>query len=182
MRRREMFRAIREASRTAARREAFRIAHLTMQASHLHLIVEAEDKEALARGMQGFKVSAARHVNKALGDGARRRCGRVFADRYHLVVITSPTQMRNVLSYCLNNWRHHGEWRTAPGWLVDPYSTAYAFRGWRELEALWPPGSYDWLVAREPRSWLLRDGWRRGCGGDPREAAISVYEVPGEPG
>lgn len=176
MRRREMFRAIREASRTAAKREAFRIVHLTIQGTHLHLLVEAEDKGALARGMQSFKVSAARHVNKALGDEDGRRRGRVFADRYHLVVITSPTQMRHTLAYVLNNWRHHHDERAAPGWLVDPYSTAYAFRGWREEGTrLWPAGEYDWLVAREPRSWLLRDGWRRARSG----AAISVYEVPG---
>lgn len=177
-----MFRAIRAASKTAAKRSAFRIVHLTIQGSHLHMIVEADDNQALARGMQGFQVSAARHVNQALSGDARRR-GRVFADRYHLVVITSPTQMRNVLSYCLNNWRHHEDPSTAPGWLVDPYSTAYAFRGWRELAhgtRLWPPGTYDWLVAREPRSWLLQDGWRRGCGTAPRDAAISVYEVPGQ--
>jgi REP element-mobilizing transposase RayT len=182
MRRPAMFRAIRAASRTAAKRETFRIVHLTIQRTHLHLIVEAEDNEALARGMQGFKVSVARHVNRAMGDERGRRRGRVFADRYHLVVISSPTQMRRVLSYVLNNWRHHDDWRTAPGWLVDPYSTAYAFGGWRERAqdvALWPRGEYDWLAAREPRSWLLRDGWRRGCGGDPREESISVHEVPG---
>lgn len=178
MRRRETFRAIRDASKTAAKHEAFRIVHLTIQGTHLHLLAEAEDKHALARGMQSFKVSAARHVNKALGDEHQRRRGRVFADRYHLVVITSPTQMRCTLSYVLNNWRHHHDWRTAPGWLVDPYSTGYAFRGWCELAdgaPLWPAGEYDWLVAREPRSWLLCDGWRRVRGAE----SISVFEVPG---
>jgi REP element-mobilizing transposase RayT len=179
MRRPERFQAIRAASRTAAKREAFRIVHLTIQGTHLHLIVEAEDNEALARGMQGFKVSVARHVNRAMGDEHGRRRGRVFAERYHLVVITSPTQMRRVLAYVLNNWRHHRDVRPAPGWLVDPYSTAFAFPGWRERAegaALWPSGRYDWLVAREPRSWLVRDGWRRARGAD---GAISVHEIPG---
>jgi hypothetical protein len=43
----------------------------------IHLVVEANDKLALARGMQGFQVSAARGINRAA-----KRSGRVFADRY----------------------------------------------------------------------------------------------------
>jgi hypothetical protein len=31
----------------------------------VHLIIEAEHKAALASGMQGFAISAARHVNAA---------------------------------------------------------------------------------------------------------------------
>jgi REP element-mobilizing transposase RayT len=173
MRRPAVYRAIRAASVVASRRAQFRIVHLSIQHDHLHLIVEAEDKKALARGMQGFQISAAKHINKAIGVGGPRR-GRVFADRYHLVVIRSPTQMRRVLAYVLCNWRKHRDDREAPGWLVDPYATGYAFRGWRELgAAMWPDGSYAWIVVREARSWLLQEGWRRGG------EAISAFEVPG---
>jgi REP element-mobilizing transposase RayT len=175
MRRPEVYRAIRAASVVASRRGQVRIVHLTIQSTHLHMIVEAEDKNALARGMQGFQISAAKNINKVVGTDGRRR-GRVFADRYHLVVIRSPTQMRHVLAYVLCNWRKHRDDGTAPGWLIDPYATGFAFDGWRELATggvMWPPGTYDWLVVREARSWLLRDGWRRGG------APISAFEIPG---
>ncbi len=46
----------------------------------LELVVEADDRMALARGMQGFQVAAARALNAL----ASRR-GTVFADRYRVL-------------------------------------------------------------------------------------------------
>jgi REP element-mobilizing transposase RayT len=120
LRRRKMYKALRDATITAALRECFRIVHISLQRTHVHMLVEAEHKAALARGMQGFQVSAARNINTALGDGVRRRRGKVFADRYHLEVITTPTRARHALSYILSNWRKHGEDREGlpSTWLV----------------------------------------------------------------
>jgi REP element-mobilizing transposase RayT len=178
LRQREIYQAIRAASRTTARRDRFRIVHLSIQRTHVHLLVEAEDKLALARGMQGFQISAARHINTALRtDPYRRRRGPVFTDRYHLVVITSPTQARHVLAYVLGNWRKHREdQRGLPAtWLIDPFSSACSFPGWKELQATklpWQlPPTYEPLVVSPPRSWLLREGWKLG-------GAISVRAVP----
>src|SRR6185503_3257431 len=110
LRRREMYKAVREATIVAAVRERIRIVQISLQRNHVHLLVEAKNKEALARGMQGFQISAARNINTVLGDDKyRRRRGSVFVDRFHLVVITSPTQARRVLSYVMNNWRKHAE-------------------------------------------------------------------------
>src|SRR3954470_8852661 len=50
LRRRFTYRAIREATLTAARREDFRIVHVSIQRTHVHLLVEANTKEALASG------------------------------------------------------------------------------------------------------------------------------------
>jgi REP element-mobilizing transposase RayT len=169
LRRREMYRAIRAASITAAVRARIRIVHISIQRTHIHLLVEAEDKRALGRGMQGFEISAARHIKAALGDARR---GRVFCDRYHLVVITSPTQARNVLSYVLNNWRKHAE--DGSGTLVDPFSTGVLFAGWKELEqtGMWQiPAGYEPLVVERPRSWLLSRGWALA-------GKVSAREVP----
>jgi hypothetical protein len=142
------------------------------------LLVEAEDKLALARGMQGFQISAARHINTALRtDPYHRRRGPVFTDRYHLVVITSPTQARHVLAYVLGNWRKHREDQHGlpATWLIDPFSSACSFPGWKELQATklpWQlPPTYEPLVVSPPRSWLLREGWKLG-------GAISVRAVP----
>src|ERR1051325_2786754 len=177
MRRRAMYKAMREATITAALRERFRIVHVSLQRTHVHMLVEAENKEALARGMQGFQVSAARNINTALGDTYRRRRGKVFADRYHIERITSPTQARRALLYVLNNWRKHREDQQglAATWLVDPFSTGILFPGWQELEEkawMWPiRESYDPLVVRRPESWLLKEGWKL-CG------PVSARAVP----
>src|SRR5215510_4698028 len=66
MRRRELYKAMRDATITAALRERFRIIHISIQRTHVHMLVEAQNKLALARGMQGFQISAARNINTAL--------------------------------------------------------------------------------------------------------------------
>jgi REP element-mobilizing transposase RayT len=178
MRRRNIYRAVRAASITAALRGRFRIVHISIQQTHVHLLIEADNKLALARGMLGFQISAARNINTALGENKLRRRGRVFVGRYHLVVIESPTQARHALSYVLNNWRKHREDLGAAtrGWKIDWFSSAAMFPGWRELRddnALCEVHKdYEPLVVVPPRSWLLREGWMRGGG------AISARTVP----
>src|SRR4051812_6466702 len=58
LRRRQTYHAIRRATQVAARREDFRIVHLSIQRTHVHLLVEAKSMVALASGMQGFQISA----------------------------------------------------------------------------------------------------------------------------
>ena len=99
LRRGRMYQAMREATVVAAVRERIRIVHISLQRTHVHLLVEAESSAALARGMQGFMISAARNVNTVLGDKCRRRRGKVFADRYHLVIAKTPRQVRNLIGY-----------------------------------------------------------------------------------
>ncbi|MEO9156766.1 MAG: transposase [Kofleriaceae bacterium] len=121
----EVFEAIREATLVAFKLEdSFHIVHYSIQRTHIHMIVEASDRLALAKGMQVFGISAAKQINAAvpLREGKRRR-GTVFADRYHAVILTNPAQVRNTLRYVLNNWRHHGE-HTKPlrkPWKVDQH-------------------------------------------------------------
>jgi REP element-mobilizing transposase RayT len=178
LRRRAMYKALRAATITAALRERFRIVHVSLQRTHVHLIVEAEHRAALSRGMQGFSISAARHINTALGDGKRRRCGKVFADRYHLTVIKTPTQARHAIGYVLNNFRKHEGDRAglASTWLVDPFSSGISFPDWKELQDqawMWPiRETYDPLVVRRPATWLLAEGWKKA-------GEISAREVPG---
>jgi len=178
MRRRSLYKAMRDATITAGLRERFRIVHISLQRNHVHMLVEADTKLALARGMQGFQISAARHINSALGaDKYRRRRGPVFADRYHLEVITSPTRARRALSYVLNNWRKHREDRQglARAWLVDPFSSGILFPDWQELadkDVMWPiREGYDPLFVRRPASWLLQEGWKL-------VGSISARDVP----
>jgi putative transposase len=179
LRRRCVYQAIREATLTTARREDFRIVQLSIQRTHVHLLVEANDKLALSRGMQGFQISAARHLNAAISEGkpGPHRRGSVFPDRYHAEIITSPRQARHVLSYVMNNWRRHHEDRKAPmsGWTIDWFSSAATFPGWVEYgdePFLWRgPPTYDPLIVYQPTTWLLREGWKKA-------GTVSCREVP----
>ena len=159
-----MYRAIRGALRTCLRRADYRVVHISIQSNHLHLLVEADDKRALARGMQGFAISAAKRLNRAL----RRRRGDVFAFRYHATPITNPTQARNAISYILNNWRRHRNDARAPG-RIDPYSSAEQFRGWADPDR---PPRREPLPVAAPTAWLLTDGYARA-------GEIRTDEVPG---
>jgi REP element-mobilizing transposase RayT len=190
MRRRDAYRAVRKAMLVVLARTDFRIVHLSIQANHVHLIVEADSKVALARGMQAFQISAARRLNAVDLDGAgRARRGSVFPDRYHEEIVTTPTHARHALSYVLNNWRRHKEDRVpaTKRWVLDPYSTARSFIGWIERVQLIERGDEDrWITGAlsslpddfEPlptgaaQSWLLREGWK--LGGD-----LSALEQPG---
>ena len=160
LRRRDAYAAIRSATVTVAAHEAMRIVHLSIQGTHLHLIVEARTRTALAKGMQSFKISAAKQLNRALG-GAR---GSVFTDRYHARPLRTPREVRNCIAYVLNNWRRHGEDR-GRGWTLDPFASGVSFDGWRELAAkgvmFRAPPTYELLIVWIPKTWLLSIGWRR---------------------
>jgi hypothetical protein len=169
MRRAKIYRAIRLTMLRSGHREHFRIVHYSIQGNHVHLVCEAADQRGLARGVQGFASAMARRINKLAGTS-----GRFFDDRYHMQLLTSPTQTRNALSYVLNNWRRHRI--DHAGWRYDPFSSGELFAGF------WPEGKPParpppWLAEDEPpptatpRSWLLRTGWSRA-------GAISPFEVP----
>jgi REP element-mobilizing transposase RayT len=146
----------------------FRICQFSIQGNHIHLICEASDNETLARGIQGWSVRVARGLN-----GHLARVGSVFFDRYHMEVLTTPTQTRNALCYVLQNARRHGE-RIDPRYGgIDPCSSAWWFDGWQESSwrvGVPPP---DVRTVASPGTWLLRVGWQRA-----KRGLISIMEVP----
>src|SRR5213078_4798003 len=83
------------------------VAHAT---DHLHLIVEADDRATLARGVRGLTIRMARAVNRALG-----RRGAVCADRYHSRALTSPRAVRHALNLCVDEPPQALRGRTRPG-------------------------------------------------------------------
>jgi REP element-mobilizing transposase RayT len=121
-----------------ARRDDFRVVHHSIQGNHIHLIVEAVSKDALRRGMQGLNIRMARALNKALN-----MKGQIFEDRYHMHVLRCPRETLHAIRYVTNNRNIHraraGLAATAP----DPCET-----------------SIERPFTR-PRTWLLREGWRR---------------------
>jgi REP element-mobilizing transposase RayT len=134
LRRKDTFRALRTATLTVFALRGFHIVYASLQSNHLHLIVEAANKDLLAHGMKILLGSAAKHINRALGHRAgKRRTGTVFSDRYHANPLRSPRQVRNAVAYVLNNWRRHDEDLRpfAQAWKVDPFSNAVASSGGR---------------------------------------------------
>lgn len=100
-----LFPTVRRALARANRaREDFRLLHFSVQADHLHLIVEAESQRALSRGMQGLAVRIARNVNRLIF-----RRGSLWTGRYYGRALARPRAFKNALSYVLNNFRKHGE-------------------------------------------------------------------------
>jgi len=159
--------AMRTAFLRTKKKDGFRLCQFSIQRDHLHLACEADSKQGLSRGMQGLGISFAKRVNRVLG-----RKGKVFADRFHAVVVTSPRQMRNALCYIMNNARRHGERLDPMYGGVDPFSSAWHFDGWshdRWRRGLDPPPGEPCVVPAT--SWLLNEGWRK-------HGAIGVTEVP----
>jgi REP element-mobilizing transposase RayT len=161
------YQAVRRALQRCAARSDYRVCEISIQDSHIHLIAEAESKEALARGMQGFEISAAKQLNRAL----KRKRGTVFPKRYHATVIETPTQMRNTLVYVFNNWKKHRADARERAWKVDFYSSAPMFDGWKTPHGHDPPR--EALPVVRAQSWLLREGWKR-------RGLIRLDEVPRE--
>jgi len=86
LRKRDAYHAIRDAMvtswKTHAESQTFRIVHISIQHGHIHLLVEADDKNALARGMQGFEIVAAKELNAAASKRrGRTRTGTVLINR-----------------------------------------------------------------------------------------------------
>ena len=168
LRRFELCKVLRGAFVLGCRRGEFRICQFSIQGNHIHLICEASDTIQLARGIGGWSVRVARGLNGYLG-----RTGAVFDDRYHLEILTTPTQTRHVLCYVLQNARRHGEPIDPRFGGMDPFSSAWWFNGWED--ASWrigiPPPEMRTVAAAE--TWLLRVGWKRStCG------LLSITEVP----
>ena len=134
------------------RRLDFRVVEFSVQDDHLHLIVEADDNDALARGMKSFSVRANRLFNAAAGRGR----GPLWAHRYHRRDLTSARQVRNALVYCLGNYKKHQ--RVTSGMpRIDPCSSARWFQGWTAIrqhdDGLRP--------SAEARTVLLQRAWQK---------------------
>ncbi|TMQ19966.1 MAG: hypothetical protein E6J90_17165, partial [Deltaproteobacteria bacterium] len=140
LRSRRSFRVIEAALRVGGDRFDVRVVQFSVQGNHIHLLVEAPNRRALGRAIQGFSIRVAKGLNRMMG-----RSGRVFDDRYHARVLRTPTEVRNAIHYVLGNARKHAAQRgvTYSPDYVDPYSSA---------------GAPD-LALPPAQTWLLRAGW-----------------------
>jgi putative transposase len=161
--------AIAGANTKAKLRDSFRVLQFSVQTNHLHLFVEADDADAVSRGIQGLAIRLARRINGALrARNNRPRRGTVWRDRYHARELKTPREVRNGLVYVLHNVKKHRPSERG----LDLCSSAVGFNGWHDFE---PTAPLDWLP--RPRTWLARIGWR--CA---HRGLLFVNERPTQPG
>jgi hypothetical protein len=116
--------------------------------------------------MKSIAARFARAVNLIF-----HRTGSVLADRYHLHVLRTPSEVRCALAYVLMNARRHLAklGRRLPRVAeIDPASSARWFAGWKTRLA--PPAEI--APVAPPRTWLLNTGWRR-------HGLLDPSEIPG---
>ena len=131
-----------------------RVIEYSILGNHIHLIVEADGAESLARGMQGLEIRIAKSLNSLMD-----RSGPVFSDHYNSRRLTSPTELVRAIAYVLHNHEHH-----------------YGSTGRDRF-------SSDGLAAAArraqlaiPVSWLLTIGWRKAAPADLRRLRGFAFE------
>jgi REP element-mobilizing transposase RayT len=152
------------------------VLHFAVEENHIHIIVEAKSQKDLANGMRSLGGRFGRilrmHAESRNGKSARKDPGAVFAGRYHIHVLKTPTEMRNALKYVLLNHAKHLKLIDH----IDYFSSGPYFSKWKAL--LGPKASImviEQLETRRkanadafidsslspPQSWLARVGWLR---------------------
>ena len=167
LRDRRFLQAFRKTLAKGCERGDFRVVHYSIQANHVHLLVEASGNGALGRGMNSVGVRFARAVNRVFG-----RKGPVLLERFHARVCRTPTEVRRALAYVLLNVRKHWKQRkgVAPPVRLDEASSGHWFDGWEHPPPVThPPGLRDVAPAR---FYLTRVLWRE-------QGLIDPVEVPG---
>jgi hypothetical protein len=160
-----LVRALERSFAATSDRGDFHLVHYALQATHAHLLVEATDANALARGMMAVGARLARALNRVYGHR-----GRVLAERFHARMLRTPREVRNALAYVLLNARRHAR-RLWQGLRVDPASSGRWFDGWRR-RPLVDSARVNVMPVARARTWLLATGWRR-------HGLIDPDEVPG---
>src|SRR5207247_9678032 len=94
------FRVIEEVLGEGANRFGLRVVRFSVQGNHIHLLVEANDKTALLRGMKGLSVRLAKGMNHLM-----KTKGRVLGDRYHARPLRTPTEVKAAIHYIRDNAR-----------------------------------------------------------------------------
>ena len=155
LRRGEALNVVRAAIGRVNQGAAIRIVEYSIQSNHVHMLIEASNSADLSRGMASLNTGLGMRLNRIWN---RTGQGSVFKERFHMVVISTPRQMRNALNYVLRNDVHHGlNLRT-----LDPCSSAPSFTGWHQLQgSKKQKAAAASCVSAGPQTWLLRVGWQK---------------------
>src|SRR6476661_157728 len=148
--RRKAYRTVERALGDGAERFGARLLRFSVQGNHLHLLMEADDGDALVRSCCGLSIRIAKRLNKLMG-----RTGRVLGDRYHTRVLRTPAEVKRAIEYIRDNYKKH-YLPDAKVAFIDPCSSDSP-----DLRIVLPTA----------KAWLAKVGWRRA---GPRASAGST--------
>ena len=155
LRKGEAFTVVRAAIGRVNGGDLIRIVEYSIQSNHVHMLIEAANSADLSRGMASLNTGLGMRLNRIWN---RIGQGSVFEERFHLVVISSPNQMRKALNYVLQNSAHHGIRLRH----LDPCSSAQSFGGWQQYQgSIIVARAATICVSAQPQTWLLRVGWQK---------------------
>jgi REP element-mobilizing transposase RayT len=143
------------------------VIQFSIQVDHIHLIVEADHRVALSRGIQGLASGIARVVNRTTGCQGLK----LWRDRYHARPLRTPTEVRRALVYVLRNRAKHG----STAFAGDPCSSAAWFDGFAGR----PPVRTDPAPTVAASTELLATGWRARGGGPVRRGEAPAQAASG---
>jgi REP element-mobilizing transposase RayT len=103
----------------------FRVVEFNVLSNHIHLICEADDAVALARGVQGLAIRLARRLNTAL-----KRKGTLFGPLSRGGAALAGAGPQHAALRLAHRKHHAPANHVYAGW-IDPYSSGVWFRGSR---------------------------------------------------
>jgi REP element-mobilizing transposase RayT len=118
MRSRRCFTVLQRVMWMGSAKAGFKLVHYAVMGNHIHMLVEADGKEALSRGMQGLNIRIAKALNRVMA-----RHGRVLSDHYNATILWTPSQTSRARAYLLRNAEKHYGWRGP-----DPFASTVPLR------------------------------------------------------
>lgn len=107
-----------------ARIMGLKIVHYSLEHDHVHLYTECESNVILTKAMKAFGVSLAKNINKYFSSK-----GQVYKTRFHLRILKSASEVKNVINYILKNGIKHKRANS----IFDPYNSSFAIHDIRIL-------------------------------------------------
>ena len=98
-----------------ARLQGLRIIHYSLEHDHVHLYAESDSNENLGRAMKALGVTFVKRINRHF-----KKRGSCYKTRYHLRILRSATEVKNVLNYIFKNGIKYKRTKS----LIDSYNSA----------------------------------------------------------
>ena len=107
-----------------ARLQGLKIIHFSLEYDHVHLYAESTSNIILTKSMKALGVSFSKRLNKFF-----KTKGRIYKTRFHLRILRSASEVKNVIHYILKNGVKH---KRASSY-VDPYNSWVVLHDFRLL-------------------------------------------------
>ncbi|MFA6236406.1 MAG: transposase [Bacteriovorax sp.] len=105
-----------------SRLQGLKIIHYSLEHDHIHLYAESENNNILAKAMKALGVSLVKKINKHFN--SRGTC---YKTRYHLRILRSASEVKNVINYILRNGIKHKRTK----FIIDKYNSALVLHDFR---------------------------------------------------